>query len=642
MINRFILATLIVIGLGSAGLFWLLRQHTDRIVLTHAGVLSDHLFKAALSSRHFDSVFSGEPVNYLTFGPFAEPEFAPLLVKYIFLDAEGRFIIARDNQSQETLYTPRGTHTSDRLKEYFDQAIVGQVAPNLVQYTPINGTVGTYAQSVHVLENPSGDRVGGMLLLLDVGELNSAYKSGLTMFAGLLTLLGCALFGVPAAAFAAQRAYTSQSQKDARYLAQHDSLTGLLNRGAFMKQATAQSEAGSLFGIAYIDVDRFKSVNDTQGHAAGDLVLATLAQTMRQIFAKDALLARFGGDEFVIGILSPPDIRSPEAAQDNLHRLRESFTRASVDARIGVPVSVSAGYTAKTQSMTVEDAMARADLALYTAKTGGRDGVAVYSDDMGDALRRRQFVEHLLQTGMQENRFKLYYQPLVEADQKKVVGYEALLRLTGPDGEFVSPDEFIPVAENMGLINTLGEWVLRTATQTIADLDGEHFIAINLSVEQFKTGDIVATVRDALSDSGLPPHRLELEITESLLIEDQNGVAMSIDALKDLGVSVAMDDFGTGFSSLSYLWKYGFDRIKIDRSFVQGLEVNHDRSIELIESIVLLGARLGMKVTAEGIESEQQAKLLSDLGCDHLQGFLFGRPAPLDEGKAQIAQSARA
>lgn len=642
MIYRFILATLVIISLGFAGLFWLVRMHTDRIVLTHAEVLSEHLFNAAQSSQLVNGVFNDEPEGYLFFGPFSEPGLAPLLVKYIFLGPEGEFVIAKDNETREILDTPRGTLTAERLKTLFDNALAGQADPELVRYTPINGTIGTYAQSMHILTDAMGGRLGGVLLLIDVRELKTAYKSGLTLFSALLTLLGCALFGVPAAAFATQRAYASKSQQDARYLAQHDSLTGLLNRGAFMKQANAQAEAGSLFGIAYIDVDRFKSVNDAQGHAAGDLVLATLAKTMQQIFPKDALLARFGGDEFVIGILTPPDVRAPEAAQDNLRLLGETFTRASVDARIGVPVSVSAGYTAKTQSMTVEDAMARADLALYTAKTDGRDGVAVYSDDMGDALRRRQFVEKLLQTGMAKNRFKLYYQPLVEAEKKQVVGYEALLRLTGPDGAFVSPAEFVPIAENMGLINTLGEWVLRTATQAIANLEGEHFIAINLSVDQFKTGDIVATVRDALKTSGLPAARLELEITESLLIEDQHGVAMRIDALKDLGVSVAMDDFGTGYSSLSYLWKYGFDRIKIDRSFVQGLEINHNRSIELIESIVLLGARLGMKVTAEGIENEEQAKLLSDLGCDHLQGYLFGRPAPLQNDATRIIKSTRA
>ncbi|MEO0371415.1 MAG: bifunctional diguanylate cyclase/phosphodiesterase [Pseudomonadota bacterium] len=630
MINRFILATLIVVGLGSAALLWLVRSHTDRIVLTHASVLSNNLFSAARTSHHLNNVFYGEPLGYLYFGPFAEQGFDALLAKYIFLDRDGNFIIAKDIRTDEVIETPRGTLTAERLMAWYQKAIADEAELELVQYSPLHGAEGRYAQSMHVIEDTSGERLGGMLLLLDVHELENAYKTGLTTFASLLTLLGCALFALPTAAYAMQRAHTSQSRKDARYLAQHDSLTGLLNRGAFMKKANAQAEAGDLYGIAYIDVDRFKSVNDTKGHAAGDLVLATLAQTMRQVFAKDALLARFGGDEFVIGVMTPPDVRAPEAAQDNLHKLGEQFTRASVDARIGVTVSISAGYAAKTRSMTVEDTMARADLALYTAKTGGRDGVAVYSDEMGEALKRRQFIEHLLQSGMSENRFKLYYQPLVEAAGKTVAGYEALLRLTGPDGEFVSPAEFIPIAESMGLINTLGEWVLRTATQAISDLDGDPFIAINLSVEQFKSGNIVATVKDALFNSGLPPERLELEITESLLIEDQHGVSMSIDALKDLGVSVAMDDFGTGFSSLSYLWKYGFDRIKIDRSFVQALELNRTRSVELIESIVLLGARLGMKVTAEGIETKEQAQMLANLGCDHLQGFYFGRPAPLD------------
>ncbi|MEO0772726.1 MAG: bifunctional diguanylate cyclase/phosphodiesterase [Pseudomonadota bacterium] len=642
MIYRFILATLVVVGLGFASLVWLARQHTDRIVLTHAGVLSEQLFNAAQYSPLLNGVFNGAPEGYLFFGPLSELAIAPILVKYIVVDPEGEFVLAMNNQTREVLHSPEEAYSADKLKHYFDQALTHETEPELVKSTSISGMEGTFAQSMHILRDSTGDRLGGLLFLIDVGELKTAYSSGLTMFATLLTLLGCALFGLPAAAFATQRAYTSKSQQDARYLAQHDSLTGLLNRGAFMKKANAQSDAGGLHGIAYIDVDRFKSVNDTEGHAAGDLVLATLAQTMRQVFPKDALLARFGGDEFVIGILTPPDVREPEAAQNSLTQLGESFTRASVEARIGVPVSISAGYTAKTQMMSVEDAMARADLALYAAKTGGRDGVATYSEEMGEALKRRQFVESLLRTGMDEGRFKLFYQPLVEAESQNVAGYEALLRLTGPDGEFVPPSEFVPIAENLGLINELGEWVLRTATREIADLEGDPFIAINLSVEQFKTGDIVETVRSALSSAGLPPQRLELEITESLLIEDQDNIAMRIDALKDLGVSVAMDDFGTGFSSLSYLWKYGFDRIKIDRSFVQALEINRDRSVELIESIVLLGARLGMKVTAEGIESKEQAQMLAELGCDHLQGYYFGRPAPLavsDTGGMGVASA---
>jgi diguanylate cyclase (GGDEF)-like protein len=441
--------------------------------------------------------------------------------------------------------------------------------------------------------------------------------------------LGFALFGVPAVAFAVQLTYASKSQKDARYLARHDPLTGLLNRRAFMEQAVQRVGSSKLTGIAFIDVDRFKAINDSQGHGVGDSVLTLLARVMGEQFDENTLLARLGGDEFIIGFADSDLPANGETAYGTLNMLRDRVRHAALDASIGMPVTLSIGYAATTKGSGLEDFMSQADMALYTVKNSGRDGVAVYSDEMGEALKRRKFVQHLVRNGMKENRFLLHYQPLIKASSGEVDGYEALLRLSGPDGDIVPPSEFVPIAENLGLISDIGAWVLRTAIKEVAGLDGAPFVAVNLSVEQFRSGNIVETVKDALADAGLPPERLELEITESLLIDDQDGMAMIIDTFKELGVSIAMDDFGTGYSSLSYLWKYGFDRIKIDKSFIQALEDNPERSTQLIDTVVMLGARLEMDVTAEGIETAEQADLLAKLGCDHLQGFYFGRPAPL-------------
>ena len=562
-------------------------------------------------------------------GPFSEPDTASQLVKYILLDRDGNFIIAKEVVTDMVIHNPSGAHAKDLLKLEFERAVAGDSAPERVEYTPLNSRPGEYAQSIHVIRDENGERLGGILFLVDVGELDAAYKSGLTPFAVLLTALGFALFGVPAVAFAVQLTYASKSQKDARFLARHDSLTGLLNRRAFMELAVQRVGSRRLTGIAFIDVDRFKSINDSQGHGVGDTVLMILARVMREVFGEDTLLARLGGDEFIIGFADGTYASDNERAQATLNMLRDRARHASLEASIGMPVTLSIGYAATTEGAGLEDFMSQADMALYTVKNSGRDGVAVYSDEMGDALKRRKFVQNLVRRGMEENRFLLHYQPLIKTSSGEVDGYEALLRLQGPDGVSVPPSEFVPIAESLGLISEIGEWVLKTATREVAALDGTPFVAVNLSVEQFRTGNIIQTVTESLKAAGLPPERLELEITESLLIDDQDGVAMIIDTLKDLGVSIAMDDFGTGFSSLSYLWKYGFDRIKIDKTFVQALEDNAERSTQLIDTVVMLGSRLGMNVTAEGIETADQAELLSSLGCDHLQGFYFGYPAPL-------------
>lgn len=246
---------------------------------------------------------------------------------------------------------------------------------------------------------------------------------------------------------------------------------------------------------------------------------------------------------------------------------------------------------------------------------------------MGEELKQRYALEKRVREAAENQDFEIFYQPLVASKDKEVIGHEALLRLVDSDGNFIPPTDFIPVAENLGLIENIGKWTINTAIQRVSKARDEKIVAINLSSMQFESGDLVNTVRAALDESDFPANQLELEITESLLLADSPFVEMQIDTLREMGVRIAMDDFGTGFSSLSYLWKYGFDRLKIDRSFVAALEENSERSREIIESVVMLGARLNMKITAEGVETPEQSKFLADLGCDTLQGFLYGKPA---------------
>lgn len=314
---------------------------------------------------------------------------------------------------------------------------------------------------------------------------------------------------------------------------------------------------------------------------------------------------------------------------DRLDKLR-AICAEEIDLNgVTVRSSVSIGVTRFDGDPTLEDLLSKADMALYFAKAQGGNSVSVYDPAMSTEMEHLRALEARLREAVTKCDFALHYQPLIHSRTRQVFGYEALLRLNDRDGNSISPEAFIPLAEKMGLIEEIGTWVLYAATRQIADMNARDVIAINLSPEQFKSGKLVGIVKDALSQADLAPSRLELEITESLLLDDSAEVAFQITALKDMGVSIAMDDFGTGFSSLSYLWKFGFDRIKIDRSFIHALEEDPERSLGLVESIVLLGKKLDMEITAEGVETQTQSAILSSLGCDVLQGFYFGRPEPL-------------
>jgi len=362
------------------------------------------------------------------------------------------------------------------------------------------------------------------------------------------------------------------------------------------------------------------------GHRVGDDYLRHVAKLMGEHFGPEALVSRLGGDEFSVVL--------PRISQDRLEMLIGNLTRAvEADVTIkGVTLtsSLSLGIAVPEDGESFGNLLQRADTALYFAKTNGRNRAAFYTDDMGDAARRRRNLEDRLNEALRFGTFELAYQPLVNARDSRVIGYEALLRLKDVDGTPISPGEFIPLAEEIGLIENIGAWVLDRAMHDIACVDDHSKVSINLSADQFQSGKLIETVAAAMQRSGLPSHRLELEITENILLGDDAKTKFQIDALKDMGISIAMDDFGTGFSSLSTLWKYGFDRIKIDKSFVHALDEAPETSKQLIDTIILLGTRMGMSVTAEGIETEAQEDVLVKLGCNVLQGFYFGKPAPIE------------
>lgn len=489
------------------------------------------------------------------------------------------------------------------------------------------GHTDAYGQVSLPAYTASGQFLGIVTFTLGASQIYAAMSHGSALFGVLFSLFGGVLFGIPAIAFWLQKRLAERSAEDIGYLSRHDALTGLLNRQTFSTEVEKEISKGRVEYVGYVDADRFKLINDTYGHSVGDAFLKHIANLLVERLGEDALVARFGGDEFTFALYQQGS-KSSETKVEEVNR--EAAKELTIDG-FAIRSSISIGLAKFQPEDSLEHALQRADTALYFAKSQGRNSIALFDKEMGDAAKQRRSLENLLRKASLIESFELAFQPLVDTKSETIIGYEALLRLRNEDGHSIAPSEFIPIAEEIGLIEEIGDWVLFNAMQQIVEFDDEVSVSINLSAEQFKSGKLVGTVAEALEQSGLPPKRLELEVTESVLLEHDAHVGYQIDALKDMGISIAMDDFGTGFSSLSTLWRYGFDRIKIDRSFVQALDEAPERSQQLIDSIILLGARMGMSITAEGIETDAQRSLLAKLGCDVLQGYYYGKPQPLED-----------
>ncbi|WP_082477036.1 EAL domain-containing protein [Rhizobium sp. Leaf371] len=417
-------------------------------------------------------------------------------------------------------------------------------------------------------------------------------------------------------------------QKKVEYLARHDILTGLTNRSTFQDTLDMQlargSGTGKPFALLALDLDRFKAVNDLFGHAEGDRVLRDVAEILRTCCRGGDTVARIGGDEFVI--LTAEGVGS-DGAGALAERVRATFRdrmNVSVDP---TAVGVSIGIAVYPKDGLDADALTQAaDVALYRAKAGGRGTHAFYDLAMDLERRDRRQLENDLRQAIVRNELHLQFQPIEAIGSKATVGYEALLRWTHPTRGNVSPDIFIPIAEESGVILSIGEWVLMEACRQAVEWNPALKVAVNVSAIQFRLASLAFVVGSILDATGLSPERLELEVTETALLKDR---AMTLDILtqiKALGVKVVMDDFGTGYSSLSNLQSFPFDGLKIDRSFIAGMATDPSARA-IVRSVVSLGRSLGLPVTAEGIETSAQYKIITDEGCAHAQGYLVGRPA---------------
>ncbi|MCB8819377.1 putative bifunctional diguanylate cyclase/phosphodiesterase [Microvirga rosea] len=422
-----------------------------------------------------------------------------------------------------------------------------------------------------------------------------------------------------------------QAETQIAYMAHHDALTDLANRVLFreqMERALAHSHRHDTHvAVLCLDLDRFKDVNDTLGHETGDALLKLVARRLQACVREEDVVARLGGDEFAILQLS---IHEPHESAVLAARIVESLGEPYDIAGQEIVIGTSVGIALSEGDPTPDQLLKHADLALYRAKSGGRGTFRFFEPEMDAQLQARRALEVDLRKALANSEFELFYQPQVDIRKKEITGYEALLRWRHPERGIVSPAEFIPVAEDIGLISPLGEWVIHEASREAVNWPASVKVAVNLSPVQFRNKNLVQCVKNALAESTLCPSRLELEITESVLLQDNDTTLATLHQLRKLGVRIAMDDFGTGYSSLSYLRSFPFDKIKIDQSFVQGLSSRAD-CLAIVQSIAGLGANLGMSTVAEGVETEDQLVQLRAAGCTEVQGYYFGRPKPAHE-----------
>ncbi|MDC6178209.1 putative bifunctional diguanylate cyclase/phosphodiesterase [Ralstonia solanacearum] len=427
-----------------------------------------------------------------------------------------------------------------------------------------------------------------------------------------------------------------EAENRIRQLAHYDTLTGLANRTNFREQLDARLEVpGARLGLLYIDLDGFKLVNDTKGHRAGDALLERVAQRLRAVCdCPGVAIARLGGDEFAVLVPHDDADRAAALAAELIEALGvPSPLGADPSVRIGASIGIA---LAPAHGRDTENLLARADIALYAAKAAGKGLARLFCAEMETRIQARARLEAQLRTALErQDRLFVFYQPIVDVETGKITAREALVRWHHAERGWVPPDEFVPIAEQSGLIDPLGRFVLHRACREATRWEDGARVAVNVSPMQLGKGTLAQTVRAALVDSGLAPDRLEIEVTETALIQNEAESFGDLRQLYDMGVRVALDDFGTGYSSLAHLRAFPFDKIKIDRSFVRDLLERPDSAV-LVKAIADLGRQLGVTTVAEGVETPAHVRRIREAGCTEAQGYFYGRPAPSDEDRPRV------
>jgi len=588
---------------------------TEHVALGYASFLSATVpdLDAALAGRGFSDEALQELKRVSRLGD---------VFRFKLFDPQGALLLVSDDLGAATLPPPSAPDGYVR-----GLVLQGRVQVDLKKGTPPKRPTLFSEAYVPVL------RDGRLLGVVEVYVDQSARQRRIEVAFVAVAAAVAAVLGLMVAASAVlwwRRLRAQQeAQRRAEYLAQYDVLSGTLNRASFheaLHQAVWRAEGGKTkLAVLCIDVDHFKEVNDSHGHAVGDDVLRQVGARLRSLIRQGDQVARLGGDEFAVlqsGVGGPDAVT--RLARRIVESLAEPFDCGGQSVRCGASVGAA---ILGDDADDIETLLHKADLALYRAKSMGRGCFSFYDAALDRQLQLRRELTKDLRAAVDSEQLQLHFQPLYEDAGARLVGYEALLRWTHPVRGAIPPATFIPLAEEVGLIDRIGRWVLQRACREAAGWPGKLFVAVNLSPAQFRRDDPTDAVREALAASGLAPTRLEVEITESLLMNNTEAVVATLHRLSAMGVRIAMDDFGTGYSSLAYLWRYPFDKVKIDRSFVHGLE--SDPKVNLIvKSIIGLAHSMDIRVNAEGVETPAQLEWLRDHGCDELQGFLLGRPAP--------------
>ncbi len=496
--------------------------------------------------------------------------------------------------------------------------------------------------SVVIPVNSVNGYLGSIVAFVEQSEQAESLANSFKFIAGMTGAMLLLAFGTFSYIVLRKTRDRAEAEERVRFLSGHDELTGLPNRRSFdahLVEALGDcNESGQYLATVVIDVDRFKDINDAMGHSAGDSVLRYITELLKSNIRDGDFAARIGSDQFALALSS---LKRPEQAAVYVATLSEALSAPVWINGEQIVCAVSIG--AAIAPGDAEDAtvlMRHANLALGRAKADGGNTFKFFEQGMDTAFIRRRDCEIDLRRAIDSDQFELHYQPQVDLNSETICGYEALIRWVHPRDGVVSPGYFIPLAEETEMIIPIGKWVLHQACRDAAAWPRPLKVSVNLSPVQFKPGDFVELVKSALDASALDPSRLELEITESLLISSTGQVVEDLEQLRDLGVSIAMDDFGTGYSSLSYISSFPFNKIKIDKSFVRSM--GRDNAIMgIVRCIIAMGRSLGVAITAEGVETLEQREILKTLGCTQAQGFLYGRPMSGTKCVEQISSQQR-
>ncbi len=565
------------------------------------------------------------------------------VVRLNLYDANGNDLFSSDNQGDD-LAGGKTESLGARHPEILETVTQGNA---FVEYHDEKGkTAKTSDITAMVAESyvpvmRNGSLIGIASVHVDQTNLSALLRSHLNRIASIIVVLSAVGFAIPTFGVLQRTRQNQIADQQIAYLAQFDVLTGLQNRKTFETTLgeclLSSGQTGKHVALHFLDLDFFKAINDNYGHAFGDELLKEFSKRIKENLGPKDIAARFGGDEFVVALSDLDDIETLATATKTFYNAMKQPLQ--IMGKQLVP-GVSMGTAMYPENgLDTSVLLHCADIALYVVKGQGRNGHRFFEPSYNQARMRRTDLEFLVRKNVVSRNFELNYQPYYGLDDNRLQGFEALLRMRDSHGKYVSPAEFVPVAEDLGLINEIGAWVLNEACKFAKGWPADIKLSVNLSSVQFRKKTACPSVMDALKESGLRPEQLVVEITESVLLADVDEVREQIDLLNSYGVELAMDDFGTGYSSLSYILRLPFDRIKIDRSFVTQMATGDASALKIVETIVSLGHTMNMSVTAEGVETAEQAATLRSMGCDQAQGYYFSKPVAVADVANLIMKS---